>query len=128
MVHLHWICQFFNYINGTEERINKCAIGYTVNPVLHVNEVFIEQVDKCLRENFNQSCMSGIRKFMEKNTCVITLVMFYDNRITNSMKVYRVLSCGLYYVIYNYVCIDYLCCQSKTISVISSDFFWKSEV
>ena len=31
-----------------------------------------------------------------------------------------VLSFVLYYVIYNHVCIDYICCYSKTLSVISS--------
>ena len=34
---------------------------------------------------------------------------------------YRVLSCVLYSVIENYACIDYLCCQYKTLSSISSD-------
>ena len=34
---------------------------------------------------------------------------------------YRVLSCVLYSVIDNYVCIDYLCCNYKTLRVISSD-------
>ena len=38
----------------------------------------------------------------------------------NPIKAYRVLSCVLYYFIENYVCIDYLCCHSKTLSVISS--------
>ena len=36
-------------------------------------------------------------------------------------KMYWVLSCVLYYVIENYVSIDYLCCHYKTLSVISSD-------
>ena len=55
------------------------------------------------------------------NMCVISLVMFYDNRTTNPEKVYRVLSCVPYSVIYNYVYIYYLYCQSKTISDISRD-------
>ena len=38
----------------------------------------------------------------------------------NPTKVYRVLGCILSYVIDNYVCIDHLCCHSKTISVVSS--------
>ena len=59
------------------------------------------------------------------NTCVITLVMFYENRTTNTTKVYMVLSIFLYYVIDNYVCVDYLCCQSKTISDISGDIYFK---
>ena len=47
--------------------------------------------------------------------------MFYENRTTNQTNVLRMLSCALYCVIENYVCIDYHCCQSKTISDISSD-------
>ena len=39
--------------------------------------------------------------------------MFYDTRHKNSMKFYRVLSCVVYTIIDNYVCIDYLACQSK---------------
>ena len=34
---------------------------------------------------------------------------------------YRVLSCVIYSIINNYVCIDYLCFQYKTLSSISSD-------
>ena len=47
--------------------------------------------------------------------------MFYDNITNNAKKVHSVLSCVLYYVIYSYVFIDYLCFQSKTISDISND-------
>ena len=39
----------------------------------------------------------------------------------NPIKFYRVLSCVIYYGIDNYVCVDYLCCYSKTLSVIFSD-------
>ena len=33
---------------------------------------------------------------------------------------YRVLSCVIYYLIENYVCVDYLSCQSKNLISISS--------
>ena len=36
-------------------------------------------------------------------------------------KLYIVLSCVVYTLIYNYVCIDYLSCQSKTLSGISNN-------
>ena len=65
--------------------------------------------------------MYGIRNVIKKNACVIALVMFYQNRTTNPKKVFRVLIFVLYSVIDNYVCIDYLCCQSKTSGVISCD-------
>ena len=53
--------------------------------------------------------------------CAIALLMFYDNRKNHAKKVYRVLGCGLYYVIEKYFCIEYLFCNSKTIGEISSD-------
>ena len=46
---------------------------------------------------------------------------FYESKTRNSIKLYRVLSCVLYYIIDNYVFIEYICCQSKTLSIISSD-------
>ena len=70
--------------------------------------MFREQVEKLSKETFHPSNMSGIRNFMKKNMCVIALVIFYENIKTNLMKVFRELSCVLYYVIDNYVCIDYL--------------------
>ena len=47
--------------------------------------------------------------------------MFYDNRTTNPTKVFKVLSCVLYSIIENYVYIEYLCWQSKKLSVICCD-------
>ena len=35
-------------------------------------------------------------------------------------KMYRVLSCVVYYLIDNYFCIDYIPCESNTLSYISS--------
>ena len=57
----------------------------------------------------------------KKDTCIIALIMFYESKTKPPIKLYRVLSCVLYYIIDNYVCIDYLCCQSKTINSIPSD-------
>ena len=63
----------------------------------------------------------------QNDTCVIELVMFYETKTKNPTKGYMLLSCVLYYVIEYYVCIDYLCCQSKTLSVISSDKIFEEE-
>ena len=41
----------------------------------------------------------------------MALIMIYDNNGGNAEKVYRVLSCVIYYIIDNYVCINYLSCQ-----------------
>ena len=57
----------------------------------------------------------------KKDACVIALVTFYETKTKNPTKVYRVLICVFYYVIVNYVCIDYLCCNTKKLSIISSD-------
>ena len=66
--------------------------------------------------------MSGIINVTrKKNMCVIELVIFYENGTTNQMKVFRLLSCVIYYVIDNYFCIEYICCQSKTLSIIYCD-------
>ena len=40
------------------------------------------------------------------NTRVLALVMFFEN-IKNAEKMFRVLSCVIYTIIRNYVCIDY---------------------
>ena len=53
--------------------------------------------------------------------CVIALVMSYETRTTNTMKLFRLLSCVVYYVKENYFCIGYLHCQYKKFSVICSD-------
>ena len=50
----------------------------------------------------------------KKDTFIIALIMFYESKTKDPINVYRLLSCVIYYFIDNYVCIDYLCCQSKT--------------
>ena len=57
----------------------------------------------------------------KKHTWVIALVMFYETKTKPPTQVYMVLSCVLYSIIENYVCIDYICCHYKTLSVISYD-------
>ena len=52
-------------------------------------------------------------KLEKKNTSVLSLIMFYETRVYNPKKYYRVLSCFIYTIIKNYVCIDYLSCQYK---------------
>ena len=57
----------------------------------------------------------------KKNTCVLALVMFYEKRHKNATKYFRLLSYVIYTIIDNYVCIDYLACQSKQRSEICID-------
>ena len=109
-------------MNSLEKHMNQFTIGYMVNPALNFNKVFRDQFEKILKETFNSSAMSGIKKIIGKdNTCVIALVMFYENITMNPMKVFRVLSCVVYSVIDHYVFVGYLCCQSNELSAICSD-------
>ena len=46
----------------------------------------------------------------KKKTRVLALLMFYETR-KNPKKASKVLSCVIYTMISNYVCVDYLTCQ-----------------
>ena len=42
------------YIYTTEKQINKFAIGYMINPSLHVNELFIDKIENTEESHFIQ--------------------------------------------------------------------------
>ena len=66
--------------------------------------------------------MVPLRDVMKnKDICVIALIIFYENEGTKPEKVYGVLSCVFYSIIDNYVCIKYLLCQSKNLSIMFSN-------
>ena len=100
---------------STDETVNQFSIGYIINPSLNCNKVFRLQVEKYLSVSFASRKMETIRDFLY----VISLIMIYDNNGGNSKTMYRVLSFVVYSLIDNYFCIDYLSCQSKTLSSIS---------
>ena len=50
---------------------------------------------------------------------------FYDSKGKKPIKVYNVLICILYSLIYYYVCIDYISCRSKALSSISTNRIFK---
>ena len=105
----------------TDETINQFAIGYMINPSFNFNKVSREQVEKYLSSTFHDRTMETIRDCMRsKNTCVMALIMFYENNGVKQKIMYRLLRCILYTIIDTYVFIDYLSCQSKTLSTISS--------
>ena len=54
----------------------------------------------------------------KKNTCVMALLIIYENSGEKPEQLYIVLSCVVYSLIENYVCIDYISCQSKTLTPI----------
>ena len=45
--------------------------------------------------------------------------MFHDTRGGKHEKYFRVFSCVIYTIIVNYVCVDYLACQSKQLCEIT---------
>ena len=47
----------------------------------------------------------------KKNTSVLALIMFHETIGKKPRKAFRLLSCVIYTIIENYVCIDYLACQ-----------------
>ena len=53
---------------------------------------------------------------MKKNTRVFTLVVFYEFGGINPRKMFKVLSCVIYTIIYRYICIDFLGTEKKKIS------------
>ena len=84
-----------------------------MNPNFNMNKLFREQVKVCMITTFSTSTMTRISKILLKpNTRVLALVMFFENR-KNTKKFFRVLSCVIYTIISNYVCIDYLGSEKK---------------
>ena len=61
---------------------------------------------------FGEITQPFIKSTLSKNnTSVLALIMIYETRADNPKKYFRVLSCVIYTIIKNYVCIDYLACQ-----------------
>ena len=115
------ISKIIVYCYSTDKSINQFAIGYMINPSLNCNKVFREQVEKLFSVPFHENAMETIKYCLRNNNrCFMVLIMFYENNGLKPKILYRVLSCVVYYLIYNYVCIDYLLFQSKTLSSISS--------
>ena len=105
----------FIWVDETRQHINEFKIGYTVSPNLNKNNSFREQVDKCMNNTFGPIAQPHIISTIAKiNTRVLELLMFYETR-NNPKKYFKVLRCVIYTIISNYVCIDYLACESETI-------------
>ena len=82
-----------------------------INPKLYINKVFREKVHKCINNKFGPSTQPFITATLEKNnTRALVLLMLYETR-KNPKKAFKVLSCFIYTIISNYVCIDYLACE-----------------
>ena len=95
--------------------ILKCpSIGYMIIPTLSIKRVFKDQVNKCTNTTFGAMTQPHISKILWKKR-VLALLIFYETR-KNPKKVFKVLSCVIYTIIRNYVCIDYLGYESKNLS------------
>ena len=85
-----------------------------INTCLNVNKAFREKVEKCMYTTFGEITQPFIKATLAKNnTSVLALIMFDETISDNPKKYFMVLSCVIYITIKNYVCIDYLACQSK---------------
>ena len=91
----------------------KFQVGYMLNSVLKIKKAFREQVESNMALTFSYKTMTPIRKVLRKeNTCVISLLIFYENR---KNMIFKVLSSVIYCIIANYECDDYLCFTQTTV-------------
>ena len=106
----------FIWLNETKKLINEFTITYMINSGLNVTKEFREQVEKGMHTAFGEITQLFIKAtLLKNNTSVLALTLFYETRAENPKKPFRVLSCFIYTIINNYVCIDYLACQYKKI-------------
>ena len=69
-------------------------------------------MDKCINNTFIALTQPFIKNTLsKKNTIFLALLMFHDTRVLNPKKDFRVLSCVIYNIMDDYVCIYYLACQ-----------------
>ena len=109
---LFHMAKHFIWLNETKKRINEFTIGYMINPGLNINKAFREKVGKCMYTSFGEITQPFIKPtLLKNNTSVLFLIIFYEKRAYNPKKAFRVLSCDIYTIIKNYVCIDYLACK-----------------
>ena len=112
----------FVYLHDAKELINEFAIDYMVHPTFHANKAFKEQVEKYMNDTFGTITQPFIiNTTKKKNICVLALLMFYETKHKYETKVFIVLSCVIYIIIENYVCIENIACQSKQLSDICID-------
>ena len=75
---------------------------------LNINKAPKEQVKSNLEKFFSGAKMKPVRKVLKKgNNYVLSLMIFYEN-IKN--MIFKALIPIVYYIMDNYVCVDYLCC------------------
>ena len=71
----------------TDESINQFAIGYMINPWLNCNKILREKFEKWLSVSFHKNKMEKIKDCQRNNnTCVIALMIFYENNGVKQKK------------------------------------------
>ena len=94
------MAQHFIWLEETKKGIEEFKIGYKINPCLNVNKAFRYQVQKCMYTAFGEITKPFIKyTFSKKNTRVLALIIFYETRVDNPKKVFRVVSCFIYTII-----------------------------
>ena len=69
---------------------------------MNINKAFREKVDKCVKTTFGPIIQPYIIATLPKNkTRVLALLIFYDTRVDNPKKAFKVLSCVIYTMIKN---------------------------
>ena len=90
------------------------------NTVLNINKAFREKFDGNIVLVFDSKTMVPIIEVLRKdNTCVLSLIMLYDN-IKNIISM--VLRSVVYCIMDNYVCVDYLFLQQAKIYLVNKGF------
>ena len=84
-------------LEETNQHINEFSIGYMMNPNLHKNKAFKDQVRVCLENKLGAYTNAHIVKvLLKENTRVLELVMFYDKRKKYKENVQSVELCNIY--------------------------------
>ena len=75
----------FYYINDS---VNQFAIVYMINPSPHFNNLFRKQFERCLIAELYEQTMKNMKYCpKKKNTCIMALIIFYDNNGVKPKKV-----------------------------------------
>ena len=66
----------------TKKNINELDIGYMINPNLHINIAFKEQVIICMNNTFGATTQPFIKNKMTKKVCfiIVTVSWFKNNK------------------------------------------------
>ena len=73
-----------------------------------MNKAFKEQVTKCMKNTFGAIIQPHISKILSKKQKKTVSIINVLQDKKNPKNVFKVLSCVIYTIINNYVCIDYL--------------------